>query len=179
MTQSSPVAPAQSAFQPLQQSAFSSLEHAAFLKGLLKPFKGKGELLDLAQLCQELKAGLAQLSVQQVLSQAEGYPFSLLPIRMTRQSTGAGTVFLRWSMADRTRMGTQLWAQLLEDSRTPDRLLPDLYALEVQRIALNMQISLIHTIGRQACLCAEKMARAEATYCLRMNSSNNNHTKET
>ena len=178
MTQTSPAAAAQSAFQPLQQSAFSSLEHAAFLKGLLKPFKGKGELLDLAQLCQELKAGLAQLSVHQVLSQAERYPFSLLPIRMTRQSTGAGTVFLRWSMADRTRMGTQLWAQLLGDSRTPDRLLPDLYALEVQRIALNMQISLIHTIGRQAHLCAEKMARAETAYRLRMNSSNTNHTKE-
>lgn len=29
-------------FQPLQQTAFSELEHAAFLKGLLKPFKGKG-----------------------------------------------------------------------------------------------------------------------------------------
>ncbi|WP_376718014.1 DUF3158 family protein, partial [Pseudomonas amygdali] len=32
----------QGAFQPLQQDAFSTLQHAPFLKGLLKPFKGKG-----------------------------------------------------------------------------------------------------------------------------------------
>ncbi|MBD1107209.1 DUF3158 family protein [Pseudomonas amygdali pv. morsprunorum] len=31
------------AFQPLQQDAFSTLQHAPFLKGLLKPFKGKGD----------------------------------------------------------------------------------------------------------------------------------------
>ncbi|KPW51250.1 hypothetical protein ALO86_200051 [Pseudomonas syringae pv. berberidis] len=32
----------QGAFQSLQQDAFSTLQHAPFLKGLLKPFKGKG-----------------------------------------------------------------------------------------------------------------------------------------
>jgi len=31
-------------FQPLEQIAFRGLEHAAYLKGLLKPFKGKGSL---------------------------------------------------------------------------------------------------------------------------------------
>lgn len=40
--------PEQPAFRSLQQTAFSSLQHAAFLKGLLKPFKGKGELGQLA-----------------------------------------------------------------------------------------------------------------------------------
>ncbi|OTH15430.1 integrase, partial [Pseudomonas aeruginosa] len=33
----------QSAFRPLQQTAFQALQHSASLKGLLKPFKGKGE----------------------------------------------------------------------------------------------------------------------------------------
>jgi hypothetical protein len=36
--------------------------------------------------------------------------------------------------------------------------------MELQRIALNMQISLVHTIGRQAAECAEKMAQADAVY---------------
>jgi hypothetical protein len=31
-------------FRPLEQPAFMRLEHAASLKGLLKPFKGKGGL---------------------------------------------------------------------------------------------------------------------------------------
>jgi hypothetical protein len=36
--------------------------------------------------------------------------------------------------------------------------------MELQRIALNMQISLTHSIARQALDCAGKMAQAEATY---------------
>ena len=32
-------------FRGLQQGAFMRLEHAASLKGLLKPFKGKGDLV--------------------------------------------------------------------------------------------------------------------------------------
>ena len=41
----------QTAFRPLQQEAFQRLQQAASLKGLLKPFKGKGELTQLADLC--------------------------------------------------------------------------------------------------------------------------------
>ncbi len=31
-------------FEALEQTDFQKLEHAAYLKGLLKPFKGNGEL---------------------------------------------------------------------------------------------------------------------------------------
>ena len=40
--------------------------------------------------------------------------------------------------------------------------------MELQRIALNMQISLVHAIGRQAAECAEKMAQATAVYTERL-----------
>jgi hypothetical protein len=46
-------------------------------------------------------------------------------------------------------------------------LLDDLYALEQQRIVLNMQISLLHTLGREAKECASKLARTEADYLRR------------
>ena len=36
----------QTAFRPLQQEAFQRLQQAASLKGLLKPFKGKGVAAD-------------------------------------------------------------------------------------------------------------------------------------
>lgn len=169
--------PQQPAFQPLQQTAFSSLQHAAFLKGLLKPFKGKGELVQWAVVCSQLTDSLIQLAHQQVLPQAQRYPFSLLPIRLMPQSTGAGTVFLRWSRSDRSRMGVGLWEELLQDPRTPDRLIPDLYQIELQRIALNMQISLSHSLGRQASECAKKMAQAQTSYQRRLN-INRNHTQE-
>ncbi len=38
-------------FRPLQQTAFMQLEHAASQKGLLKPFKGKGDLEAWASQC--------------------------------------------------------------------------------------------------------------------------------
>lgn len=52
--------------------------------------------------------------------------------------------------------------------KTPIHLLQDLFALEQHRITLNMQISLIHSIGKQAAECAEKMGQAEAEYQARL-----------
>src|SRR3546814_9877099 len=42
-------------FQALQQTDFLRLEHAAYLKGLLKPCKGKGALEDWANQCFALR----------------------------------------------------------------------------------------------------------------------------
>ncbi|KPY54250.1 Uncharacterized protein ALO93_02863, partial [Pseudomonas amygdali pv. sesami] len=46
------------------------------------------------------------------------------------------------------------------------------HAMEQQRVALNMQISLVHSIGRQAAECAEKMAQADAVYAERLQQIN-------
>ncbi|WP_183142030.1 DUF3158 family protein, partial [Pseudomonas amygdali] len=133
----------QGAFQPLQQDAFSTLQHAPFLKGLLKPFKGKGGMLQLTELCRSLEDDLNALAEDQVLAQANTHPYTLLPVRMVRQRTSAGTVFLRWQEMGTRQMGVNVWSSLLTDPRTPESLLQDLHAMEQQRVALNMQISLI------------------------------------
>jgi hypothetical protein len=65
-------------------------------------------------------------------------------------------------------MGVALWESLLDRPATPASLIDDLYAMELQRIALNMQISLLHTLGRQAQECASKAAQAEAAYLRRV-----------
>ena len=91
--------------------------------------------------------GLAQ---RQVLQQALGHPFHLLPIELAQQTTGAGTAFLRWRKHDRSAMGVALWQELMASTSTPVNLLADLHAIELQRITLNMQISLLHTLGRLA-----------------------------
>lgn len=158
----------QGAFQPLQQDAFAGLQHAPFLKGLLKPFKGKGGMLQLAELCRSLEGDLNALAEDQVLAQANRHPYTLLPVRMVRQRTSAGTVFLRWQEMGTRQMGVNVWSNLLTAPRTPESLLRDLHSMEQQRVALNMQISLVHTIGRQAVDCAEKMAQADAVYAERL-----------
>ena len=158
---------AQHYYTPLEQAAFQRLEHAPYLKGLLKPFKGKGELETWASQCEALRDGLIVLA-QQVVRQANAHPFSLLPVRLAEQRTGAGTTFLRWRSADRSAMGVALWESLIDSAGTPIGLVPDLYALEVERIALNMQVSLTHTLARQARQAARKASRAQARYTQRL-----------
>lgn len=155
-------------FRPLEQADFQRLQHAPYLKGLLKPFNGKGSLETWANQCTALRDDLIALAQRHVLQQTSAYPFRLLPIHLAQQTTGAGTTFLRWRNLDRSAMGVTLWSDLVTTSATPERLVGDLYAIELQRIALNMQISLLHTLSRQAQECASKMARAETVYLRRL-----------
>ncbi len=157
-------------FQGLQQAAFMKLEHAASLKGLLKPFKGKGDLETWASQCFAMRDELIDMAQRQVLQQAVGHPFHLLPVELAQQSTGAGTAFLRWRKHDRSAMGVALWQELMASTGTPVNLLAELHAIELQRITLNMQISLLHTLGRQAQECASKAAKAEDAYLRRLKS---------
>lgn len=146
-----------------EQEDFLRLEHGAYLKGLLKPFKGKGELETWASQCESLREGVSALA-QRVLAQASAYPFSLLPVVLAQQNTGAGTAFLRWRNADRSAMGVALWARLMAQPATPLPLVHELFALEQQRLLLNMQISVLHTLARQAREAASKFAHAEVVY---------------
>lgn len=155
-------------FTPLEQADYQSLEHAAYLKGLLKPFKGKGSLDLWANECAALRDDLIGLAQRRVLPQVQAYPFNTLGIFLAQQKTEAGTTFLRWRNTERSRMGVELWQTLLASPTTPADLIDDLYAIEVQRLALNLQISLTHTIARQVLDCANKAAQAEAAYLRRV-----------
>ena len=88
---------------------------------------------------------LIALAQRQVLPQACGHPFHLLPVELAQQTTGAGDL-LRWRKHDRSAMGVVLWQELIATTSTPVNLLHDLHAIELQRITLNMQISLLHTL---------------------------------
>ena len=163
MTASPPISHS-TRFVALEQADFQRLEHAGYLKGLLQPFKGKGSLETWASQCAALRDGVIGLAQRRVLPQARAYPFSLLDVQLAQQATGAGTTFLRWRNLDRSSMGVALWEALLTDPATPASLIDDLHAMELQRITLNMQISLTHSIARLARDCADKMARADAIY---------------
>ncbi|HBO0614580.1 TPA: DUF3158 family protein, partial [Pseudomonas aeruginosa] len=117
-----------------------------------------------------LEQGLLELA-QGLLAQVRRPPFTLLPARLIEQRTSARTTFLRWQHIATRRMGVGVWAEMLRQDKTPEYLLQDLYEMELQRITLNMQISLIHSIGKQAAECAEKMGQAEAEFMGRLQQS--------
>lgn len=167
-----------SRFTPLEQTAFQRLEHAAYLKGLLKPFKGKGDLETWAIQCEALRDALIALGERQILPQTRRPPFDRFPVQLAQQATGAGTTFLRWRNLDRSMMGVSLWTALIDDPATPATLIDDLYTMELQRVVLNMQISLTHTLARQARACIAKAAHAEAIRQRRVDRHAPRHQKE-
>ena len=145
---------------PLTQDAYRKLEHAASLKGLLKPFKGKGELDHLAQVAREIEAQLCHL-MEAVVQQAGQPPYSLLDIRLVLQNTSAGSTFLRWRTRDFARMGVAVWERQVRNKTQPQAVREGLHRFECNRIALNLQMSVVHSLYRQASTCAIKMASAE------------------
>ena len=156
-----PMIPAQPMpFKALTPDAYRQLEHAASLKGLLKPFKGKGELEHLAQVARDIEAQLCQL-MEAVIHQAGRPPYSLLDTRLVLQNTGTGSAFLRWRTRDFARMGVAVWEQQVTNPILSPAMREGLYQFECERIALNLQMSVVHSLFRQATTCAIKMASAE------------------
>ena len=157
----SPINPTQSIPRDmLTADAYRQLEHAASLKGLLKPFKGKGELEHLAQVARDIEAQLCQL-MEAVIHQAGRPPYSLLDSRLVLQNTGTGSAFLRWRTRDFARMGVAVWEQQVANPALSPAMREGLYRFECKRIALNLQMSVMHSLFRQASTCAIKMASAE------------------
>ncbi|WP_447792043.1 DUF3158 family protein [Pseudomonas farris] len=147
-------------FEVLTTDAYRQLEHAASLKGLLKPFKGKGELEHLAQVAREIEAQLCHL-MEAVVQQAGQPPYSHLDIRLVLQNTSAGSTFLRWRTRDFARMGVAVWERQMSNKVLPQVVREELHQFECNRIALNLQMSVVHSLYRQASTCAIKMASAE------------------
>ncbi|NAO28874.1 DUF3158 family protein [Pseudomonas syringae pv. dysoxyli] len=144
----------------LTPDAYRQFEHAASLKGLLKPFKGKGELEHLAQVAREIEAQLRRL-MEVVVQQAGRAPYSLLDIRLVLQNTSAGSTFLRWRTRDFSRMGVAVWERQVSNKILPLATREGLHHFECDRIALNLQMSVVHSLLRQAATCAITMASAE------------------
>lgn len=141
------------------------LEQVASLKGL---FKGKGPLLALAEACLAARDELIQQALPATLNRAHVSPLHLLPVQLSHQATSAGTTFLRWRRVDRAAMGVAQWHALLLAPSTPSALVPTLYQLERQRILLNAQISLTHSLAQLAQRTADQLAHAEHAHQQRL-----------
>ncbi|CRM57260.1 DUF3158 family protein [Pseudomonas sp. 25 R 14] len=156
-----PISPAPpESLELLTPEAYRHLEHATSLKGLLKPFKGKGELEQLAQVASVIQVQLGQL-MEALVQRASQPPYSLLDMRLVLQNTRAGSRFLRWRTRDYARMGVVVWERQISNHALPQRVREGLGHFESERIALNLQMSVMHSLHRQATSCATKMASAE------------------
>jgi hypothetical protein len=112
------------------------------LKGLLKAFKGKGELTSLEDELRETRSMLQQL--QPPLKQAvQNLPVRDLPLVLCCNPARSGVSYLRWRNLDNNRSGSAALQEVLEWPDTSDALQDALLGLEYQRQVLNMQISVV------------------------------------
>lgn len=140
---------------------YRQFEQAASLKGLLKPFKGKGDLVQLADTLLRLRSDVAGLMGAMLAIVAQP-PFSLLDLRLVIQHSGAGTDFLRWRSRDFSCMGVGVWQQAMAQPQLGQAVREALHQLEVNRVVLNLQMSGLHSLYRQALASADKLETADA-----------------
>lgn len=150
----------QSPYDYVEQAPYRDVKHAPSLKGLLKPFKGKGDYEVLEQQMIEAREGIAGM-INEIVEMWAKPPFSLIALQASTQASPAGGHHMRWRSRGRMqRMGFGVWAEAMQDKQTPADLLDELYWFEVLRLQTNMQISCLTFIAKQARECQEKIDEA-------------------
>ncbi|MGE8362006.1 DUF3158 family protein [Pseudomonas sp.] len=144
----------------LSTDAYREFAQGASLKGLLKPFKGKGELQQFADTILRLRTQVAELMGVMLAIMAQP-PFVLLDLRLVIQHSATGTDFLRWRSPDFQRMGVQVWQAAVVHPHLHPELRQALYELETNRVVLNLQMSSLQSLYRQASSGVCKLEAAE------------------
>ncbi|MEP8538963.1 DUF3158 family protein [Enterobacter asburiae] len=112
------------------------------LKGLIKAFKGKGELRALVQELQALRAQLQQH--QPMLKQAVyELPGRNVPLILCSNPARSGVSYLRWRNLDNNRSGSVALQEAIQQPDASDELRDALMVLEWRRQVLNTQLSVV------------------------------------
>lgn len=112
------------------------------LKGLLKAFKGKGELQALVQ---ELREARIQLQLRQPMLKQAVYelPGRNVPLILCSNPARSGVSYLRWRNLDNNRSGSMALQEAIQQPDASDELRDALMALEWRRQVLNTQLSVV------------------------------------
>lgn len=112
------------------------------LKGLLKAFKGKGELRALVQ---ELQALRVQLQLRQPMLKQAVYelPGRNVPLILCSNPARSGVSYLRWRNLDNNRSGSVALQEAIQQPDASNELRNALMTLEWQRQVLNTQLSVV------------------------------------
>jgi hypothetical protein len=156
-------------FVPLGKQDYAGVENAGSLKGLLKPFNGKG-LEAWANVSRSLNLALKEALLPRLLKRMDTAALACLDVELVAHHTKAGVEYLRWRRRDFSAMNDALFAQAMVASSTPHPLVRDLYLMEVARLVFNMQMRITNMIASQALTATARVARAEALLQARLRS---------
>lgn len=147
-------------YQPLADEDYKMLAYISSLKGLLKPFKSKGELELLERNAHSAREMMEPL-MRRLIQSARRYPVRQLPLIFTLGPAPSGANFLRWRNQQNNKTGTPAFCHLIGDPKVAQRARDALLEIERDRIVFNMQMSVLTFIIRQARECQQKMEQAQ------------------
>jgi Protein of unknown function (DUF3158). len=138
-------------------NSYKKLKQGHSLKGFLKPFKGKRDLIDWVSELEATREEIYTL-MSELLVRVNRPPYSLLDLTLHTQSIEEKK-FLRWRTKDLQRMGNRYFYNVIKSPKTPEKLLEPLMKFEEERLTLNMQVSslnnLIHLTRKTIKTCEE------------------------
>jgi hypothetical protein len=139
---------------------YNPIAYKTSLKGLLKPFKGKGELQQLEENTKDAREIMGGIR-QRLIQSATSYPIRMLPLIFTLGPAPSGAVFLRWRNQQNNKSGLPAFGEIIQNPVIPTFTRDLLLEIEKDRIVFNMQMSALTFIIRQARECQEKFSAAE------------------
>ncbi len=118
------------------------------LKGLLKAFKGKGEL---AAVIDEISRSRSELAIlqQRLVQSSQRWPVRYMPLLLCRSPARSGATFLRWRNIDNNRSGLPAMQEILASHSTNPEVKEKLLTMEYERQLLNSQVSVLTFVLRQ------------------------------
>lgn len=156
----------EAAQEPSLESAhdlYKHLAHNSSLKGLLKPFKGKGDYQELEEIARDAQDKLLVIMKRLVtLTESHQIAHQRMTLRLHRADSGQN--YLRWRTfynAAKRPSGDQLWKNIVTDQLTSPQVKNNLLILERQRITLNMQAACVQAMISQALKGQRKLGVAE------------------
>ncbi|MGR3808155.1 DUF3158 family protein [Pasteurella testudinis] len=131
------------------------------LKGIFKQFGSAEDYQVLHQNIFDARIELLNMS-KNIVKCANAYPLNHLPLIFVADcNNSSGGRFLRWRNQQNNKGGQLAWENLVQSSEVPLELKKALIAVEKDRIAYNMQMSILNFIIRQARECEDKLNTAE------------------
>ncbi|AWX14700.1 hypothetical protein CEP48_00180 [Mergibacter septicus] len=128
----------------------------AGLKKLFNPVSTQVDYEILEQFFLESRQSLIEMG-QSIIQKARSYPVAHVPlIFILDHTSSSGGRFLRWRNLKNNKSGEPAYKYILQDETVPAEIKQALVALENDRIAFNMQMSVLNSIVRQLRECKEK-----------------------
>lgn len=143
---------------------YKHLAHDSSLKGLLKPFKGKGDYEELVELVRSAQNKL-QVIMKHLVTLTEHQQIAHRRMTLRLHKSASGQYYLRWRTfgnTANTASGDELWKQVVSDPLTAPVTKRNLLVLEKQRIALNLQAACVQSMLKQALQGRTKVVAAES-----------------